>query len=182
VSSALPILLAVGALAVVSPVAIPVPVGDVPITLQSAVVCFAGLTLGLGRTALAVLLYLGMGAAGLPVFAGNVGGFDALRGPTGGYLVGFLAALPALGLGRMLFSDDRAVVQASAAALFGHLVILALGVFWLHKVQVWTWYRTLEAGFWPFLPGALIKSVLVGVLVAWVASKAEPPSIKRRGR
>jgi biotin transport system substrate-specific component len=176
----LPILLATGALVAVSPVAI--PIGEVPITLQSAVVCFAGLTLGLGRTLVAVLLYLGLGAVGLPVFAGNTGGLDVVRGPTGGYLVGFAAALPALGLGRLIFSDDRAVVQASLAALFGHLAILALGVFWLHEVLVWTWYRTLEAGLWPFLPGALGKSVLVGLLVAWVTRKGEAAPIKRRGR
>ncbi len=64
----------------------------VPFTLQTfAVLCTLGL-LGGKRGTVAILLYLLMGAVGLPVFSNFGGGLGKLLGVTGGYLVGFLAA------------------------------------------------------------------------------------------
>ena len=69
---------------------ISVPVGDVPFTLQTlGVFCAVGL-LGGKRGTAAVLLYLLMGAVGLPVFSGFTGGPGRLLGVTGGYLIGFV--------------------------------------------------------------------------------------------
>lgn len=74
--------------------AIKVGAGLVPITLQTFAVLLAGAVLGARRGFLAVLLYVVVGAAGLPVYSGGAGGLGVLAGPTGGYLVGFpLAAL-----------------------------------------------------------------------------------------
>lgn len=166
--AALPIaVLVAAALAASAQVALPIPGSDVPITLQTVVVCFAALSLGPGRAMLAVLLYLGLGATGLPVFAGGASGLDALRGPTGGYLVSFLAAPPVVVLGRVVLRHRW--LGPIVGALAGHLVILVAGVLWLQHIQVWSWYRTLEAGLWPFLPGALLKSILAGALAVWSA-------------
>ena len=69
---------------------ISIPAGDVPFTLQTlGVFCAVGL-LGGKRGTLAVLLYLLMGAVGLPVFSGFTGGPGRLLGVTGGYLIGFV--------------------------------------------------------------------------------------------
>ena len=69
---------------------ISIPAGDVPFTLQTlGVFCAVGL-LGGKRGTAAVLLYLLMGAVGLPVFSGFTGGPGRLLGVTGGYLVGFV--------------------------------------------------------------------------------------------
>lgn len=69
-----------------------VPLGDQAVSLQSFGVFLAlGVLGGRGGTA-TVLVYLLMGAAGLPVFSGFRGGVAVLLGPTGGYLWGFLAA------------------------------------------------------------------------------------------
>ncbi len=62
----------------------------VPFTLQTFGVLLAGALLGRKRGVLAVLVFLLLGALGLPVFAGFSGGLGAIVGPTGGYLVGFL--------------------------------------------------------------------------------------------
>jgi biotin transport system substrate-specific component len=70
---------------------IPGPSG-VPFTLQTFAVVLAGLVLGARRGLAAVALYLVVGFAGVPVFAEHTAGLAVLSGPTGGYLVGFLAA------------------------------------------------------------------------------------------
>ncbi len=76
-------------LAVLAQVQIPLPSG-IPVTLQTFAVAFVGYLLGARDGTLAVLLYLSLGAAGLPVFSGFSGGIASFFGPAGGYLWGFL--------------------------------------------------------------------------------------------
>ncbi len=68
-----------------------VPLPLVPVTLQTLFVYLAGAFSGGGRGALSQLAYVLMGLAGLPVFAEGMSGFGVLLGPTGGYLMGFIA-------------------------------------------------------------------------------------------
>ncbi|MEZ4467694.1 MAG: biotin transporter BioY [bacterium] len=148
----------------------PLPGLETPVSLQTVVVCFAGLVLGPARAMAAMAIYLALGAAGLPVFANGASGLDTLQGPTAGYLAGFIAAQPVIALAMFLFSDDQRIVRNLFAAVCGHAVILALGVLWMQHFQVWSWYKTLEAGLWPFLPGAAVKSVVAALAAAWVES------------
>ena len=67
-----------------------IPIGPVPISLQTMFVALAGLLLGPLHGFLAVALFLGAGVIGLPVFAGGKAGLGVLLGPTGGYLAAFL--------------------------------------------------------------------------------------------
>ena len=78
---------------------IPLP-GGVPLTLQTFAVALAGFLLGPAWGTLAVLAYLLLGAAGLPVFSGFTGGLGKFFGPTGGFLWGFLLLGAGCGLGR----------------------------------------------------------------------------------
>ena len=66
------------------------PFFTVPLTLQTFAVCLAGFLLGAYRGLISVLLYLALGAVGIPVFAGFQGSLGILLGPTGGFLIGFL--------------------------------------------------------------------------------------------
>ena len=66
------------------------PVLEIAYTLQTFGVFFALLVLGGARGTLAILVYILLGAVGLPVFTGFRGGIDALLGVTGGYILGFL--------------------------------------------------------------------------------------------
>src|SRR6185295_4456244 len=87
---ALGILVAVGALALASQFAMPLPGTPVPLTLQPLVVVLAGLVLGPMDAAIAMIAYLLAGAAGLPVFAPmGTPGIGRLLGPTGGYLLAY---------------------------------------------------------------------------------------------
>ena len=77
-------------LCVVSQIAIPMP-SAVPITLQILMVALAGYTLGIYKALLSVLLYVSIGAIGLPVFSSFNGGIGVLVGPSGGFIWGFFA-------------------------------------------------------------------------------------------
>ena len=69
---------------------ISVPLADIAFTLQTFGIFLTLGLLGGKRGSLAILLYLLLGAAGLPVFSGFRGGLGMLLGATGGYLAGFL--------------------------------------------------------------------------------------------
>lgn len=143
-------------------VAIPLPHTPVPITLQTLVVVLAGITLGprLGTASMAFYLLLGM--AGYHVFALQRWGLATILGATGGYLLGFLLAQPAVGL--LARPGRRAWWGVPAAALVGNTVIFACGLLWLKLwLGVDTW-RALELGFWPFLPGTALKGALTVAL------------------
>lgn len=70
-------------------ISVPTPFG-VPYTLQTLGVMLAGYILGSKKGAVAVLVYLILGAVGLPVFSSFTGGIGMLTGPTGGFLLGFI--------------------------------------------------------------------------------------------
>ena len=86
--------------AAVAPFKIPLGFTPVPITLQTLVVLLAGAMLGSYYGALSMILYIVVGALGLPVFAGGGSGIGALLGPTGGYLFSYFIA--AFVIGKML--------------------------------------------------------------------------------
>ena len=91
---------------------------SVPFTMQTFAVYCALLLLGGRRGLLAVLLYILLGAFGLPVFSGFRGGIGALLGPTGGYILGFL--LCAL-LFRLLEGKIRSLILLIAGTLLCYL-------------------------------------------------------------
>ncbi|WP_028048063.1 biotin transporter BioY [Cellulomonas sp. URHD0024] len=97
-----------------------IPTGtSVPITLQTFGVTLAGLVLGWRRGGLAVLLYLVLGLAGLPIFSGGAGGVAVLQGASAGYLLAFPVGAVVAGLlaGRGLSGADRFVASTTASAL-----------------------------------------------------------------
>lgn len=73
---------------VLAQVTVPLPL--VPITGQTLAIGLAATILGARYGTLSVLIYLCMGAIGIPVFAQMSGGLGILVGPTGGYLIGFI--------------------------------------------------------------------------------------------
>ncbi len=67
-----------------------IPIGPVPVSLTPLAVFLSVYILGTKRGTIAYLLYLLIGAVGVPVFSGFTGGLGKLAGPTGGYLIGFI--------------------------------------------------------------------------------------------
>ncbi len=138
------------------------PFSPVPVTGQTFGVLFVASLLGRSRGAAAALLYLAEGAAGLPVFAEMKAGVPVLLGPTGGYLAGFVpgawvcGALAERGL-------DRRVGGTILSMLLGNVAIFALGLPWLARYVGSD--HALALGFWPFLPGDVVKIALAAALL-----------------
>lgn len=162
------IALSIAATAAGARLSVPLPFGEAPMTLQTLVVCFTALALPLGPALGAMILYVGLGVAGVPLFAGGAHGLAVLEGPSGGYLVGFIAAVPVAALFKLIFSGDRVFTQMLFAAIFAHVAILALGATWLHYGLERTWFTALDAGVWPYTLGALLKSVVAAGAATWV--------------
>ncbi|MEX2144447.1 MAG: biotin transporter BioY, partial [Anaerolineales bacterium] len=85
-------LIILGSLLVAAAAQLSLPLQPVPITGQTFAVLLVGMLLGSRRGALALAAYLAQGVAGLPVFAEAKFGLATVQGPTGGYLLGFIAA------------------------------------------------------------------------------------------
>ncbi|MBB4081730.1 biotin transporter BioY [Brevundimonas lenta] len=133
-----------------------VPMVPVPMTMQTFAVLLAGAVLGARRGILAVLLYLALAAVGLPVLSDGASGLARFAGPTAGYLFAFPVAA---GLVGALFERVGGLVAKLALLIGAHLLILTAGAAWL---AVGIGLRpALDAGFTPFLIGAVVKSVLV---------------------
>lgn len=170
-------------IAVCSLVAVNVGAVPVPITLQTFAVLLAGMVLGPRRAVLAVLLYLAVGLAGLPVFAGAKGGLGVLAAPSAGYLLSFPLAAWVSGLivarirARGLAATTAVLVGAGIAAT---LVIYAVGV----PVMAWRAEMSLTAAFTfnaAFVPFDAVKLALAAVTGAAVL-RAFPALVPRRAR
>ena len=74
--------------AILAQISIPLP-GGVPLTLQTFAVSLAGILLGSKKGFISILVYVLMGAIGLPVFSGFSAGIGAIVGPTGGFILSF---------------------------------------------------------------------------------------------
>ena len=155
--------------------------GPVPITLQTFGVLLSGAVLGSRRGLLAVLLYLAVGAAGLPVFANGNAGFGVFAGPSVGYLVGFPLAAFACGLlvERMPRRSLASVPLVFAAgllssALFIHTLGMA-GLVWRVPTD-WAGAFDIDKVFWI---GDVIKNVLMA-FVATAVHRAFPDLLRRR--
>ncbi len=142
------------------------PFTPVPITGQTFAVLLIGALLGSKRGAAAIGLYLLEGGLGLPFFSGGGAGWAFLAGPTGGYLIGFVAAAFLVGLltERGL---DRRVQTALPAFLLGAVVIYAFGLLGLARFV--GLQNAFVAGVAPFLVGDALKVVLAGSILpaAW---------------
>lgn len=147
--------------------------GSVPVTLQTLGVMLAGLVLGARLGALAVLVYLAIGAVGLPVFAGGAAGLGTFAGPSGGYLIAFPIGAFVTGLIAFLGGRFRPALALPAAVVGGILVVYAVGI----SVLVWRFGAdvgaALVAGGLVFLPGDLIKAGLA-TLIALGVHRAYP--------
>jgi len=137
-------------------------VGSVPLTGQTLGVFLVGAWLGFRRGSLALLLYILIGLAGVPVFEGLSGGLERLTGPTGGYLVGFVLAAGTVGLlAEHGFLDNYK--RAALTFVLASLPIYVIGLAWLmHFVSP---AEAFHSGFVVFLPWAALKIALATAIV-----------------
>ena len=155
--------------AVAAQISMPLPFTPVPLTFQAMVVLVGGALLGSRLGMMSQLLYLGLGLAGLPVFAASptlAQGAARLLGPTGGYLMAYpIAAFVTGFLAERGF--DRRYFTSVVAMTCGLAVIFTGGVLWLARFVEPTGAlaSALAAGFYPFVIEDFVKLlVAAGVM------------------
>ena len=160
---------------------ISIPLGPVPFTLQTLGILAVMLTIGGRRGTIAILVYLALGAVGVPVFAGFKGGIMSFIGPTGGFLIGFVFGalvywlLEKLFLKKLMTSPVKTWISGMLGFLVFEVIMYIVGVIWFMTVYaaqtgpvglatVMTWCVI------PFIIPDIVK-MAVAVLIGERASK-----------
>ncbi len=150
----------------------------IPITLQTLGIFLCVGLLGPGRATVAILIYLGLGMAGLPVFSGFRGGLAAVVGPTGGYLLGFFLCVPLSGW--LIQLSKGKTIPSLLAMIAGLIVIYIFGTLW--NVCIYApetgasgMMAALALYVFPFVLPDILK-----VILAWFLCRRLKPYVKSR--
>ncbi|TCL88432.1 biotin transport system substrate-specific component [Curtobacterium sp. PhB142] len=172
-----------GALLTAGAAQVSVPLWPVPITGQTLAVLLVGSALGARRGALSMLVYALLGVIGLPVFAGGSAGVGVLVSPSGGYIVGFVAAAALVGWIAERFGD-RPLRNSVLSFVLGTVVTFAVGMVWLAVSLGLNLQQTLEFGLYPFVLGGAVKALLGAgaISLGWTAAVRRRVAARDAGR
>ncbi len=162
-----------------------VPWSPVPITGQTFAVLLAGVLLGRWWGGASLAIYVGLGAAGVPLFAPqagmpifSAGGIGVLAGPTGGYIIGFILAALFLGHFTDTYVRSRSFLSMLALMLFANFILIHIpGLVYLHfwlklvKGNAVTLSQLLMMGTIPFIAGDVTKAIAAAAITRGVAPK-----------
>lgn len=142
-----------------------IPIGNVPITLQSMFTILAGLLLGPRLGALSQLIYVILGLSGVRIFAGFSGGPQTVFSPSFGFLLGFI--LSAYVVGKITHGERSiGLKRIFFATLMGTLTIYLFGVPYMYMIlnnvmaKAISFPTALKTGCLIFLPGDLLKAIV----------------------
>lgn len=160
------IAIAAAFMAISSQITIPLPL--VPLTLQTLSVGIIATVLKPSDSIFPILVYLVLGAIGLPVFAGGAAGFGVILGPTGGFLIGFLIQAQQVAqiskLVNLLKTTKSKLSLFIVANIIGTTWCLAMGTIWLSIASGLSLQAGFKAGFLPFIIPGLVKAILAAII------------------
>lgn len=139
-----------------------IPLGPIPLTLQTFAVGFVVTILGKKTGTISVAIYLLMGMIGLPVLAGGAAGIASYFGPTGGFLIGFLFQAYVTGL--IIEKTRFNYFWSIFANIVGAFITLIFGSLWLKFSGSLPWNAAFSAGMIPFILPGVIKALAAGYL------------------
>lgn len=146
---------------------ISIPVGPVPITLQSFFVLLSGIILGSRKAMLSQVSYVLLGLFGLPIFSGFSGGFSHMLKPSFGFLIGYIAAAYISG---KISEKNSSSKNLTLAVLAGTTVLYAVGLPYMYYVlnimftKDLNLMQILNIGMFMFIPGDTLKSVIAVIV------------------
>lgn len=146
---------------------ISIPIGTVPITLQTIFVVLSGIILGAKLGALSQIIYVILGLVGLPIFSGGTGGLISIVSPTFGFLISFIAAAYVIG---KLTEKNKSFSTIIYSVILGSFVIYLIGVPYFYFIftnylgKTINFYTALKYACIPFIPGDIIKAVIAIIL------------------
>lgn len=149
--------------AVLSQLMIPLPFTPVPINLATLSVFIAGGLLGAVKGGISQLIYVLLGAVGVPVFAGFTGGFGIIAGPTGGYIIGYIVAAFVIGL--LIAKLPKTLLGFGLCFVCGAVCYFTIGTAWFMVVTKTGLLPALSMCVFPYIPGDLLKIILAAFLV-----------------
>jgi biotin transport system substrate-specific component len=153
-------------------VRIPLPFTPVPLTLQTMMVVFLGAVLGKKYGAITQASYVLIGILGAPIFTGASFGLMQLAGPTGGYLVGFIAT--AYLVGKLIpKTNSVSFLRIFSMMVIGSIPILLFGTIHLSFLMHLNWNQAFIIGFLPFIPGDIIKSIIAAGIYHRIQTRCE---------
>ena len=141
---------------------IKIPFYPVPMTMQTFIVLFLGMSFGYKIGLATVSLYLVEGIIGLPVFSNSPEkgvGLAYFTGPTMGYLIGFLIATFLAGY----FKFEGSLLNSFIKLLISVSTIYILGIFWLGSLIGWD-KPIIQLGVTPFLLAEMFKIIILTLL------------------
>lgn len=146
-----------------------VQIGPIPITLATFAIYLAGAMLGGRRGMIAVIVYIMLGSVGLPVFSNFNGGFTALLGPTGGYIIGYIPLVLLTGI----FSDMNSKKHWTMiiGMLLGTVALYTFGTAWFMIMTSSSLGRALALCALPFVPGDALKIACVSAIAIPLKSR-----------
>ncbi len=146
----------------------------VPVTFQTVGVLYAGLLLGPKRGALSQIIYILMGLLGFPLFARG-GGLMYILSPTFGYLLGFVLASYLAGYARkyIFIKFNYKFIRGILIIIFANLAIYIVGISWLMLFTGLNLQNSIQVGFMPFIPGDILKIMLVLLMYSGFGNKRE---------
>jgi len=158
-----------GIIGILAQITIPLPL--VPITGQTLAIGLAATILGSRHGTLSIILYIIIGAIGVPVFAQMSAGLGIIFGPTGGFIIGFIPT--AYIIGAYLEKTSFTIPNAIISNIIGMFVTLLFGTIWLKYVADLSWTSALISGFAPFIIVGIIKAILAGWIGVVVRNRLE---------
>ncbi|HHV39522.1 MAG TPA: biotin transporter BioY [Tepidimicrobium sp.] len=161
---------------------ISIPIGDVPITLQSMFSLLAGLLLGPKLGALSQLVYVLLGLSGIRIFAGFSGGPQTIFKPSFGFLIGFIFA--ALIVGKFIHDGKLTGLKGIVLTAFlGTFVIYLFGISHMYIIlnkmmdKAISLSATIKMGCLIFLPGDILKAILTSFIAFKVLERLKTDRI-----
>lgn len=148
---------------VLSQISIPLPFTPVPINLATLSACLAGGLLGAKYGFISQVVYILLGAVGIPVFSGFSSGVGILVGPTGGYIIGY--ALQAFIIGSIVKNKKNNIPVLVGSMILGIMGCYLLGTIWFMSITKTGLIEALMLCVVPFLIGDAIKIATGSVLV-----------------
>lgn len=153
--------LAAALICVLSPISF--PIGAIPVTLSLFAVMLAALVLDFPFSLVSVVLYVVLGAVGLPVFSGGRGGFGVISGATGGYIVGYVFVPTAVFVWRKV-ANKFGIFSRVFSCMAGVLACYAAGTVWYSHVTGTGFFSALLVCALPFIPFDVLKAFFAAIL------------------
>lgn len=149
---------------ILAPIAIPIPISPVPVSLTNLVLYISIFILTWKQAALSYIIYLLLGIAGLPVFSGFAGGLAKVAGPTGGYLAGFIFMIILSGFIIQKSSGGFRYLFYALGLILGTAIMYLFGTVWLCAQMNVSFTQGLAFAVLPYLPVDAAKIVIALII------------------